>query len=150
MMFEYIEALNPAFGSNRDRLFVAGGVTDCPDWQKELIDQLRNKPISVFNPRRTKFPIHDPAAAEAQIVWEHEHLRQASAIAFWFPCETLCPIALYELGQWSVLPATIFVGVHPDYKRKSDVIIQTRLVRPRLEVVFSIPELAAQVRNWAA
>jgi hypothetical protein len=36
---------------------------------------------------------------------------------FWFPCETLCPITLYELGAWTVLaPQTgtkLFVGACP-------------------------------------
>jgi len=39
-----------------------------------------------------------------------------------FPCETLCPITLYELGTWSILSqqtgAKLFVGCHPEYKRK--------------------------------
>jgi hypothetical protein len=152
-MIDYVEApdtcepeLQP-FSS----LFLAGGITGCSDWQAELVQMLRDarKSIMVFNPRRANFPIHDPAAAYAQIEWEFKHLRKATAISFWFPPETLCPIALYELGAQAALSKTLFVGVHPDYQRKTDVIVQLRLVRPRLEVVFSLSELAAQVCKWA-
>ena len=75
-------------------------------------------------------------------------LRVADAILFWFPQETLCPIVLYELGAWSMSGKTIFVGVHPAYSRRQDVEIQTGLVRPEVNVVYSLEELAAQVMSW--
>lgn len=94
--------------------------------------------------------MHDPNTADAQIRWEHHHLNTASAILFWFPCETLCPIVLYELGAWSyrnIKP--LFVGTHPDYQRRQDVVIQTHLVRPEITVVFSLDDLAEQVIAWS-
>ncbi len=96
----------------------------------------------------------DPKEALKQIDWKHRHLRKADAVAFWFPCETLCPITLYELGAWSVYrdergQKPLFIGVHPDYKRRQDVEIQTRLVRPEVPVVGGLPELAECVKRWA-
>src|SRR5262249_61438365 len=84
----------------------------------------------VLNPRREQFPIEDPDAAFAQIAWEHQALRAAGAIVFWFPRETVCPIALYELGAWSMTQRRIFVGAHEAYPRRLDIEIQTRLARP--------------------
>ncbi len=60
-------------------------------------------------------------AAAAMVVmgcrWEHDHLRRAKAIMFWFPSETLCPITLYELGAWTILArqtgTKLFVGADP-------------------------------------
>src|SRR3954464_2254024 len=82
-------------------VFLAGGITDCPDWQTEMVELLADTELNVLNPRRANFPIKDPGAAEAQISWEHRYLRRAGMISFWFPKETLCPIVLYELGAWS-------------------------------------------------
>jgi hypothetical protein len=127
------------------RLYLAGGITKCPDWQQEMIHLLAQTDLVIFNPRRRHFPIEDPSAAEEQIRWEHHPLRFASDIQFWFPCETLCPIALYELGAWSMTDKPIYVGVHPEYSRRQDIDIQTELTRPWVEIVYSLQDLAGQV-----
>jgi hypothetical protein len=132
------------------KLFLAGGITDCPDWQAEVIADMEERDLDliVFNPRRADFPIGDVSAAEKQIQWEHDYLREAQAILFWFPCETLCPIVLYELGTWTMQPKPIFVGIHPDYQRRQDVEIQTWLARPQVPIVYDLAELVRQVRDW--
>ncbi len=132
---------------HRDTLFLAGGITGCPLWQLDMIDLLKDLDMLVFNPRRPNFPIDDLNAAEAQITWEHQHLSAAISILFWFPCETLCPIVLYELGRYAALKGNIFVGVHPKYPRRKDVEIQMSLVRPDIEIVYSLEDLAQQIRN---
>jgi hypothetical protein len=129
-------------------LFLAGGITGCPDWQQEMIRALAHTRLVLFNPRRANFPMGDPGAAQEQIAWEHTLLRRATAISFWFPCETLNPITLYELGAWSMTNKPLFVGVHPDYQRKQDVIIQTKLARPDVAVVESFEELARHIYDW--
>ncbi|HZR38821.1 MAG TPA: nucleoside 2-deoxyribosyltransferase domain-containing protein [Ktedonobacteraceae bacterium] len=144
----YIEALH-MYNGKETSLFLAGGITDCPDWQKEMIEKLKDSPLVLLNPRRTSFPIEERSTAREQIEWEHIHLRKATAISFWFPCETLNPIVLYELGAWSMTEKKLFVGVHPDYQRMQDVQIQTALARPDVQVVMSIEELAQQVVSWA-
>lgn len=130
-------------------VFLAGGITGCPDWQSEVIKfygSIEN--LVLFNPRRKDFPMGDPNAALEQITWEHDYLRKADAILFWFPYETLCPIVLYELGAWSMTDKPIFVGVHPEYQRRQDVEIQTGLARPEVVVVYSLLDLRAQVVAW--
>jgi hypothetical protein len=146
-MGAHIEALIEYTG-NTPSLFLAGGITGCPDWHGQMASLLAKLPLVILNPRRKNFPIDDPTAAKQQIEWEHRHLRRASAISFWFPCETLCPIALYELGAWSMTAKPLFVGVHPDYRRRVDVEIQTALARPDVTVVYSIDDLVRQVRQW--
>jgi hypothetical protein len=143
----YIEALQTYTG-NETSLFLAGGITGCPDWQKEMVERLKGAPLVLFNPRRASFPIEDKQAARAQIEWEHLHLRKATATSFWFPCETLNPIVLYELGAWSMTNKKLFVGVHPDYRRIQDVYIQTALARPDVHIVTSLEELAQGIVSW--
>jgi len=104
--------------------------------------------LILFNPRRKRFPIDDPAAGPEQIKWEYDYLRMADAILFWFPHETLCPIVLYELGAWSMTDKPIFVGVHPDYTRRQDVEIQTKLARPDVRAVYALEDLAAQIAEF--
>lgn len=148
---KYIEAPERAtYQKQGDRfLFLAGGISGCPDWQSDMVRLLQGTDWVLLNPRRANFPIHDPTAAEAQIQWEHEHLRYADAVLFWFPCETLCPIVLYELGAWSMIPhKPIFVGVHPDYQRRQDVEIQTRLTRRSVQIVYSLEDLANQAKAF--
>ncbi len=140
----YYHDTNP----NRTSIFLAGGITGCPDWQAEMAGVLKSENIDIFNPRRDSFPIGDPNAAYEQIIWERDHLHSASAILFWFPCETLCPITLYELGAWSMTRKPLAVGCHPDYKRIADVRIQTGLVRPEITVVTSLEALAGKVFKW--
>ncbi len=144
---QYIEAPHPYNGEGTS-LFLAGGITGCPDWQRELIAALCDTSLVVLNPRRTHFQMHAQAARE-QITWEHQQLRKASAISFWFPKETLCPITLYELGAWSMTEKKLFVGGHPAYQRIEDVRIQTELARPDVQVVSWLHELAEQIIEWA-
>ena len=116
------------------KLFLAGGITGCPDWQKIMKQELNNEEVTIINPRRENFPIHDPNAALAQITWEFEMLRKADMISFWFPSETICPIVLYELGQWNMTDKKIIVGCAPGYTRLQDVEIQTNLARPEVQI----------------
>src|SRR5262245_7282406 len=131
-------------------VFLAGGISNTHDWQTELVALMADVPVVILNPRRRDYPWHDPAAAEDQIRWEFRHLRRATAVAFWFPPETLCPIALFELGGRIAEPGqALFVGTHSDYQRRLDVKIQLKLARPEVTVVSDIAALAGQVRAWA-
>jgi len=143
----YVEALNEPKSDGMEAMFLAGGITNCPDWQQVIVSLLKDTQLTLLNPRKANFPIGEPGAALERITWEHKMLRVADAILFWFPCETVCPIVLYELGAWSMTDKPIFVGVHPDYGRRQDVEIQTGLVRPEVEVVYSLEALAEQVKE---
>jgi nucleoside 2-deoxyribosyltransferase-like protein len=149
LIMKYIEApQNYRKGPSETALFLAGGITDCPDWQREVVYSLGHIALTLYNPRRAHFPIDEPDVAEGQIKWEHYMLRDADAILFWFPCETLNPIVLYELGAWSMTSKPIFVGVHPDYQRRQDVEIQTGLARPDVSVAHSLDELIERVESF--
>lgn len=139
-------------------VFLAGGITNCRDWQSEianLFDQAvrqtfgpvtdGEQPIVLFNPRRPYFVITDTAASCMQIEWEHHHLNLADITLFWFPHETLCPITLYELGVAAAAGRRIFVGCDPDYQRKYDVSKQLSLIRPEVTVVDNLQQLVDQV-----
>lgn len=125
------------YTGDRPRLFLAGGITGCPDWQADAFSQVGHLPIAVLNPRRRNFPIGDPNASEGQIVWEFNELSDADVILFWFPDSGRTipqPIALLELGRYSALGRKIAVGADPNFVRRADVVIQTQLARPDITV----------------
>jgi hypothetical protein len=141
-----IEAPNIILWEHRICLFLAGGITGCPDWQGEAVKKLQDLHITILNPRRKNFPIHDKSAAEEQIMWEFNALNNATHILFWFCKATLCPIVLYELGRHLARSkAGIFIGIEPGYKRAQDVMIQTRLANSSLVINNSFDDLMTNV-----
>ncbi len=132
-------------------LFLAGAVSQCPDWQTDLT--LRLAPAldgwTLVNPRLDD-PPEDPARVEAEIAWEFRHLHAAHAVLFWLCPPTPCPVSLYELGKVSMTDKRLFVGVDPAYPLRADVLVQTRLARPDALVVHSLDDLAACVRETFA
>ena len=125
--------------NNYPSVFLAGGITNCEDWQSEVIKQLSNTNLLLYNPRRE---VYSATNSEEQIKWEFEKLRQAHAVVFWFSKETLCPITLFEYGKYlgrNTKP--LFVACDRQYKRREDVIIQTALEDDRIVVGDSVGHL---------
>jgi hypothetical protein len=137
-MIEIVQAPSETV-SKGIKLFIAGGIRNCPQWQNLLIDKLQNEEeikeeigdsdikIIIFNPRCNDIP-----EEEAQVKWEYNKLKQSDIISFWFSEGSVNPITLFEYG--SHLYSEIIVGCHNEYERKSNVIIQTGLARPDLKV----------------
>lgn len=124
-------------------IFLAGGITNCPDWQQAIREIFAPFDITIFNPRREKFPIDDPNAAAEQIRWEYERLRKADINLFWFAAGSLNPIVLFEYGSAMERGKPIVVGCDPEYERIQDVRIQTMLRRPDIIVHNRLDVLAA-------
>lgn len=134
-----------------NKMFLAGGISNCPDWQSEMVRLLSDTHYTIYNPRRKNFSLAD---SRPQIEWEFKYLSRANHIIFWFPEETLCPITLFEYGKalgtyrdMDGLNSILYVGCHPNYKRKIDLEIQTELVDGSIKIANSLEELAQQVIN---
>lgn len=174
---KYVEAPERWEGSRgydfTESVFLAGSITGARNWQAEMVGMLsvplnERRELVVMNPRRANFDINVPGVAREQIAWEHHHLRKADAILFWFEENTLSPITLFELGVWSErsqqlkggVPwsagtarptCELFVGVHPNFARRFDVVEQLALSRPDITVMDSsegLADLAALVLAW--
>ena len=146
------ESIIPAIG--RPSLFLAGGITGCPDWQREVVSSFTSScpDLWLLNPRRSDWPTKISSLAQRdedtkQITWEHEAISLATAHLFWFCKETVQPIALYELGKVQALGRGLFVGAHPEYSRTHDVMTQMSLVRPGLSVHKNIDALLWDVQS---
>ena len=128
-------------------VFLAGGITNCHDWQSEVIEYLKQYEVNnkldlrVYNPRRSSFNIEtdDP---EEQIRWEYNNIGSATIFSMYFcNSESDQPICMYELGMHlgrigyiadSSLSLVYenyntIISVEDGYKRANDVIIQTKL-----------------------
>lgn len=134
-------------------VFLAGGISNCPDWQAEALSMLAvtlpdSAKVAIYNPRRDDFDINDPNMSTAQIAWEFEALEKADAVLFWFPHQTLCPITLYELGSQARSGKKLFVGTHEDYARKLDVQVQLKHLRPDVQVRTSLNLVLSDLLKW--
>jgi len=142
-MFEIVQSPGETT-SKGIRLFIAGGISNCPQWQNELIERLQNderikeenyeegeEPVNIiiFNPRCKEIPEEKP-----QVTWEFNKLKSSDIISFWFSEGSMNPITLFEYGRYLDSKKKIIVGCHPDYPRKSNVIIQTELENPKITI----------------
>lgn len=138
-------------------VFMAGGITNCPDWQSELYENLKDLECVFFNPRRDDFDLTDSSMSEKQIEWEYRHLGLCDNVLFWFPKESVCPITLYELGvqlglnyvqrAYGRTSNKIFVGCDPKYTRKFDLEKQISLMDNNIELVYSLDDLVIQIKE---
>jgi Nucleoside 2-deoxyribosyltransferase like len=144
----YIEAPNyPSDLPDLPSLFLAGGITGCPDWQKEIIEKLKDEDIMIFNPRRKSFDIKKKEESSVQIKWERDHLKKADMISFWFCKDQIQPIVLFELGKYAFSGQhKIFIGVEPGYPRETDVMTQVGLEMD-VKIQNSLDKLAEEIKK---
>ena len=131
----------PPQGLERPWVFLSGGITDCPNWQADVINKLKKvKKGVLFNPRREHFPIKDPNASKEQIAWEYNALMSCHVFTVWFNAgPSLQPIAQYELGRYLARyqlgrVTRIVIGCEEGYQREQDVVTQVGLADSSIHV----------------
>ena len=139
-MIEIVQAPNkkPLENFNDNiKLFIAGGISNCPNWQNDLITKLTTEPllkkyerikITIFNPRAKEIPEEN-----TQIEWEYDRLKISDIVSFWFSEGSLNPITLFEYGS-NFRNKNIVVGCHPNYQKINNVKVQTQLEKPNQKV----------------
>ena len=135
---------------NGPLVFLAGGISNCPNWQEELTQILKHEPDDLgllINPRRIGDLAQNGSEAAEQIAWEHRAIKNTDLMTFWFPKETLCPITLFEYGIALAQKYEIVLGIHPEYQRRFDLETQTKLYNPLIKPVYSLEALAKQIVN---
>lgn len=134
---------------NAERIvFLAGGISGCSDWQKEVIEHLsyEDDTYIVLNPRREgTINRKDRVVSDIQIDWEYRYLRLATDVLFWFPPSSICPITLFELGGALERRAYVHVGCDPNYDRRLDLEIQIEKSRRNIKIKYSLAELVADI-----
>lgn len=132
-------------------IFLAGSITGAWNWQDKAKEILLPH-FNIFNPRRENFNSLNKEVERKQITWEFLHLDLAEMALFYFSHETLAPITLLEYGKQLVKMKfapyrKTYVCIHPEYKRKNDVLIQAELERPQLlkNTFFDLDEMYARI-----
>lgn len=143
-IFEAIESYDPRPGEIS--LFLAGGISQCEDWQSEVIKVLKDiestsmpalKNLVIFNPRRSTFDINNKNETVKQIHWEFERLEHVDLFTIFFAnSPSPQPICFYELGRNIVrmqqrfpedFDTRVLIGVQNGFSRANDVFIQSDL-----------------------
>lgn len=151
------------------KIFLAGGITNCKDWQSRttgyLLDNVTEDNVWIYNPRRTDFDMDADQNIEAeQIAWEFRHLEEMDIFSMFFAASphSVGPICLYELGR-NVLrmqmrfpndwQKRIVIGIEDGYLRTTDVKLQMAHAAPAIRVrTRCTPEMhgkrIADAVNW--
>lgn len=136
-------------------VFLAGGITNCPDWQSEVLEKLANTTnndnLVIFNPRRDNFDVKNPNESIIQITWEFKMLEMCDIFSMYFCGDTESdqPICFYELGRniarmQMKYPGSwedrIIVSSDKKFKRYKDVQLQTLLATNNNVKINKMPE----------
>ena len=121
-------------------IFLAGGISNCVDWQKEVIDGLKAREEEfkydwyILNPRCDSF---DGLTAAGQVKWEYEYLNTADIFSMFFAGgESVQPICMYELGRYVEVfrkkyinwTERLVITCDEGYIRADDVVLQMHCV----------------------
>ena len=154
MIERYIEAPNRIeIPNGKEVIFLAGGITGVENWQVRACELLHNCPnLYLCNPRRKDFDAFKNMAgfneSQREIEWEFEYLEKATQILFWFAKETIQPIVLFELGTKIRGKTPLFIGAHPEYPRRFDLIIQVPLYGYTDPIFEDLNDLLRAVANY--
>ena len=100
-----IQAPNKLKSDGRVKIFLAGTIDqgNSVDWQRYLVDELKDEPIQFLNPRRDDWdPTWDQTSSnkdfKEQVNWELDSLRASTLIVMYFAPNSKSPISLLEMG----------------------------------------------------
>lgn len=126
-------------------IFLAGSIEQglARDWQSELFEALKDKPVTLLNPRRDSWDSSwkqdiDEPQFRSQVLWELEGQERADLILMFFQPETKSPVTLLELGLFAQ-SGKLVVCCPPGYWRKGNVDVVCR--RYNIKQVETLDEL---------
>lgn len=127
---------------NQITCFLGGGITNCRNWQNEVIEELFKlseeedlKDLVIYNPRRQNFDINQ-IKAEDQIKWQFERIEKSHLFSMFFcgGTDSPQPICFFEYGKQLVARSnktgTLIITAQKDFVRFEDVYIQTHIMYP--------------------
>lgn len=147
---QYIEAPDTQVVTAKHKVFLAGGIRNCPRWQVgcyEELDSIFNDTYACFNPYRKNWQECNEVALE-QIEWEHARIAESDVIIFNFLPPTLNPMTLFEFGKMLLTDKRLFVRIDPCYARRFDLVHQVRLERPDVKLHDNWKELIDEFVAW--
>lgn len=133
------------------KVFLAGSIEmgKAVEWQKEVINKLKDEPIIFLNPRRNDWDSAweqkktNPQFRE-QVTWELTALEAADVILMYFDPKTKSPISLLELGIHAKSDKLIVLCPEP-FWRKGNVDIVCDLYD--IKQVDSIEDFVTELKK---
>ena len=128
----------------RFSIFLAGSIDQgsARDWQSEIIEQLKDFNVIVYNPRRKNWDktweqsLNNSLFVE-QVTWEQHFLKEADYRIFVMTSDSKSPITLLELGQYIKKPGIILCET--GFYRKANVQITSKI--ENMPIVDTMEEL---------
>ena len=112
----------------QDCVFLAGTIEmgNSPDWQSDVIQELKDYNIVIFNPRRVLPPESEDDIVK-QINWELDGIHTSKTVYMHLCANTISPISLLELGllQGRADSTKVIVYCDPAYLRRLNVLTTT-------------------------
>lgn len=109
-------------------VFLAGSIEmgTAPDWQKEVIEKLKNTSVTFLNPRRPDWdstwkPDPKEGPFREQVIWELTSIAKSKVVFFYFAPGTVSPISLLELGLVLGGDMKAIVCCPPDFGRYGNI-----------------------------
>ncbi len=123
-----IQAPNPLkFKKDHLTVFLAGSIEmgAAKEWQKEIVQEFKDAPVTFFNPRRDDWDstwkeTKDDKNFSQQVNWELEALEVADVILMYIDPETKSPITLLEMGV-HIRDSKLIVCCPDGFYRKGNV-----------------------------
>jgi hypothetical protein len=111
-------------------VFLAGSIEmgAAVDWQKAVIEKLKDLPVTILNPRRLDWDSswkqgQNEQPFRDQVLWELSSIAKADVIFFYFDPNTKSPISLMELGLCLGGDRKVVVCCPPTFYRQANVAI---------------------------
>ena len=137
---KYPEELPNANTSPCHSIFLAG---DMSDWQTYVIDELFGTDLTIFDPS-----VFKDSNIEGQINWARKRIEYSNIILFWFAQNSVNPTTFFEYCD-VLMKGTkkVFVGCHPLYAFKNEVIIHTKFAKHKLFVYNRLDEMIISIKK---
>lgn len=142
-------------------VFLAGTIDmgNSADWQKEFVEMVDSKFLTILNPRRDdwdsswKQDIDDVQFYE-QVSWELAGLEEADAIVMYLAPGSASPISLLELGLFAKSKKMIVICPEGFYRKGNVDIVchtygvtQVNSIREAAMMVYIITQKAQEILN---
>lgn len=140
-------------GHNHLKVFLSGSIEmgKAVDWQREVINALKDEDVIIFNPRRKdwdnswKQTLQDPRFVE-QVNWELQGLEMANLIAVHLEPNTMAPITLMEIGLYAKsYPDKLIIHCPEGYWRKGNIDVLCQ--KYQIDQVESLEEMVNEIKT---
>lgn len=140
-------------GHKHNIVFLSGSIEmgKAKDWQREVIEKLKDEDLIILNPRRSdwdsswKQSLEDERFVE-QVNWELSGLEIADIIVVHLEPETMAPITLMEIGLYARLcPQKLIVHCPQGYWRKGNIDVLCK--RYHIKQVQSLDEMIDIIKD---